>query len=55
MKRDKKKIGVGNSVKVKVGDIDEKIREGKKKDEEGASCLYVSQNVAAVNNIRGVH
>ena len=31
MKRDKKKIGVGNSVKVKVGDIDEKIREGKKR------------------------
>ena len=28
-KRDKAKIGVGTSVTVKVGEIDEKIREGK--------------------------
>ena len=28
-KRDKTKIGVVNSVKMKVGEIDEKIREGK--------------------------
>ena len=29
-KRDKMKIGVGTSVTVKVGDINEKIKEGKK-------------------------